>query len=435
MPEQDNPSSQATGPRLARGLEQATRVVQDRVLRDHPGLVSEARGDPAKREQLVLVISRILVEEGIATGRLVRDGLAETVASEVAGLGPLDPLLEDPEVTDVLVNGPFEIFVEKHGRLELAPQRFRGGEHLLETIRRIVAPLGRRIDQSAPQVDGRLPDGSRVNAIIPPLSLRGPVLTVRKFRRNVHDLEDLCRMGTLSAEMADFLAGAVQVRLNTIVSGGTGSGKTTTLNALLRVIPEGSERLVTIEDAAELQPHRVNVVALESRPPNLEGQGEVTIRDLLRNALRMRPDRIVIGESRGKEAFDLLAAMNTGHEGSLSTVHANGPRDALHRLENMVLMAAEELPHQAIREQVRSAVDLVVHQARLPDGDRRILEIALVNKDGGDQDVLVPVFRYEHDRSAGQPTFRRLLEGLPEFVAERWQRAGLRWPSWAKARG
>ncbi|MCL4368038.1 MAG: CpaF family protein [Actinobacteria bacterium] len=413
------------------GLEQATRLVQERVLRDYPGLVSGARTDQEKREHLLLAISRILVEEEIASARVARDRLAQAVASELIGLGPLDPLMDDLEVTDVMVNGPFEIFVERRGRLEPVSQRFRSDEHLLETIRRIVAPLGRRIDQSTPLVDGRLPDGSRVNAVIPPLSLRGPVLTVRKFRRHLLKLQDLRRMGTLSEEMATFLSGAVRARLNVIISGGTGSGKTTTLNALLREIPEGSERLVIIEDAAELQPPGSNAVVLESRPPNLEGQGEITIRHLLRNALRMRPDRIVIGESRGKEAFDLLTAMNTGHEGSLSTIHANGPRDALHRLENMVLMADEDLPHQAVREQVRSAVDLVVHQARMADGVRRILEISLVNKDPAAAEPVSAVFRCQHEGTAGlQLRFSRLLTDFPDFLRDRWEQAGLP-PAWA----
>ena len=306
-----------------------------------------------------------------------REALAGRVLRLAGGLGPLEPLLEDPAVDEVMVNGPGEVYVERGGRVERTGVAFGSESELSHAIERVLAPLGRRVDEASPLCDARLPDGSRVNVVIPPLSLSGPCLTIRKFRRQGFSLGDLVANGTLTGPLSSFLEGCVRARAAILVSGGTGSGKTTTLNALSGSIPAG-ERIVTIEDAAELKLRQRHVVRLEARPPNLEGRGEVTIRQLVRNALRMRPDRIVVGEVRGAEALDMLMALNTGHEGSLTTVHANGPEDALRRVETLALMAGLGLPHTAVREQVASAIDLVIHQGRTPDGSRRLESVAEV---------------------------------------------------------
>jgi len=323
------------------------------------------------------LVGRLLQEERRILPRQVQQELIDAIVHRIVGLGPLEPLLHDPEITEIMVNAPDEIFVERHGRLEEVDAAFRDEQHILQVIERIVGPIGRRVDESMPYVDARLPDGSRVNAIIPPLALRGPALTIRRFSKTPFTLQRLVALGTLTEEMARFLQACVRARLNILISGGTGSGKTSTLNALARSIPP-YERLITIEDTAELQLSAKNIVFLEARPPNIEGRGEVTIRTLLRNALRMRPDRIIVGEVRGAEAFDMLQAMNTGHPGSLTTVHANSPEDAIRRLESMVLMANLELPQPAIREQIVGALDLIVQQERLPDGQRKIVSIAEV---------------------------------------------------------
>ena len=327
---------------------------------------------------------RALVDaEAPALPDLERDALAARVVRLATGLGPLEPLLADPAVDEVMVNGPGEVWVERGGRLERAdPVRFEGDAELMHSIERILAPLGRRVDEASPLCDARLPDGSRVNVVIPPLCLSGPCVTIRKFRRHGFSLADLVAGGTLPEPLADMLASCVRARASVLVSGGTGSGKTTTLGALSAAIPD-DERIVTIEDAAELRLRQRHVVRLESRPANLEGRGEVTIRALVRNALRMRPDRIVVGEVRGAEALDMLMALNTGHEGSLTTVHANSPEDALRRVETLALMAGVGLPHEAVREQVASALQLVVHQARLPSGERRIESVAEVVRVAG----------------------------------------------------
>ena len=311
-----------------------------------------------------------------------RNELAARVVLLATGLGPLEPLLADPSVDEVMVNGPRSVYVERRGRIERAAVEFAGEAELTHAIERVLAPLGRRVDEASPLCDARLSDGSRVNVVIPPLSLSGPCLTIRRFRREGFSLRDLVAGGTLPAEVAEFLAVAVAARASVLVSGGTGSGKTTTLNALSGAIP-GEERIVTIEDAAELRLRQRHVVRLEARPANLEGRGEVTIRQLVRNALRMRPDRIVVGEVRGAEALDMLQALNTGHDGSLTTVHANSPEDALRRVETLALMAGVGLPHAAVREQVASALDLVVHQARLADGSRAVELVAEVVRVAG----------------------------------------------------
>jgi pilus assembly protein CpaF len=344
--------------------------------------------------EIFSMIEGITESTGNQIARPEKNRIVREVFDEICGLGPLESLLADPTVSEIMVIGPGQVFVEQEGRLHLTDVVFRNDEHVLNVIDRIVSPLGRHIDEASPMVDARLPDGSRVNAVIPPLSLKGPVITIRKFSGTPLQIQDLIRFGSLSVAMASFLEACVKGRLNIVVSGGTGSGKTTLLNVLSTFIPS-HDRIITIEDAAELQLRQPHVVVLESRPSNLEGKGSITIRDLVRNALRMRPDRIVVGEVRGGEALDMLQAMNTGHDGSLTTAHANSPRDLLSRMETMVLMAGMDLPVKAIREQVSSAVDLVVQQSRLPDGSRRITSISEVLGMEGDIITLQEVFSFE----------------------------------------
>ena len=339
-------------------------------------------------------LTRIVDAEDVALSPGERRQLIDEIGSDVLGFGPLEGMLADESVTEIMVNGHDQIYTERDGRLTLSPLQFTSDGQLRRVIERIVAGVGRRIDESSPLVDARLPDGSRVNAIIPPLAVNGPSLTIRKFARTPLTAADLVRMGSLPAPVAQVLEAAVQGRLNVLVSGGTGTGKTTLLNVLSGFIPDG-QRIITIEDAVELQLQQRHVVRLESRPPNIEGKGEITIRDLVRNALRMRPDRIVIGEVRGAESLDMLQAMNTGHEGSISTIHANSPRDAISRLETLVLMAGTELPLRAVREQIASALDVVVHVARLKDGTRRITQVAEVQRMEGDVITLQDVFVFD----------------------------------------
>jgi pilus assembly protein CpaF len=346
------------------------------------------------RVKVERIVDRILGLHGFAVTREERLRLIEAMVHEVTGFGPLEPFLLDETVTEVMVNGPDHIYIERDGKIQRVDIVFQNDEHVRRIIDRIITPMGRRIDESSPRVDARLPDGSRVNAVIAPLSLVGPVITVRKFSATPYTVEDLTRFGTATPEMFDFLKACVEARLNVFVSGGTGSGKTTTLNVLSSFIPE-EERIITIEDAAELQLRQTHVVTLESRPPNLESEGEITIRDLLRNALHMRPDRIIVGECRAGEALDMLQAMTTGQDGSLSTGHANSPRDMLRRIETMVLMAGYELPLRAIREQIASAVDLIVHTARLKDGSRKIVNITEVYGIEDDEILTQDVFAFE----------------------------------------
>lgn len=331
---------------------------------------------------------------GLTLPRTERLRLEQEVMDEILGFGPIEQLLQDSTVNEIMVNGPHQVYVERKGKLELAGVTFYDDAHVLHIIEKIVAPLGRRIDESQPMVDARLPDGSRVNAIIPPLSLNGPILTIRKFSKIPYKIEDLIDFRTLTKEMAEFTNACVKARLNIIVSGGTGSGKTTTLGVISAYIPE-DERIITIEDAAELQLRQTHVVTLETRPANIEGKGAVMIRDLVRNALRMRPERIIVGEVRSGEALDMLQAMNTGHDGSLTTGHANTPRDMLSRLETMVLMAGMDLPVRAIREQISSALDVIVQQSRLRDGSRKITHITEVLGMEGDVIVLQDIFLFE----------------------------------------
>jgi len=365
---------------------------------DSEFLKSRSNGGETDDEQIRQEVKRIaeavLDREGGVLLRVERERIMAQVLDEILGFGPITPLLEDEDVSEIMVNGPYQVYVERKGKLEPANISFRDDEHVLHVIEKIISPLGRRIDESMPMVDARLPDGSRVNAIIPPLALNGPVLTIRKFASNPLTIEDLIRFGTLTPAMAKFLEACVKGRLNIVVSGGTGAGKTSTLNVLSSFIP-GDERIITIEDAAELQLSQEHVVSLETRPPNIEGKGAITIRDLVRNSLRMRPDRIVVGEVRGGEALDMLQAMNTGHDGSLTTGHSNSPRDMISRLETMVLMAGMDLPVKAIREQIASALDLIVHQARLKDGTRKVTHITEVTGMEGDVVVLQDIFVFE----------------------------------------
>jgi len=333
-------------------------------------------------------------EESVPLTRADRTQLLNEIASDVLGYGPIDPLLNDPDVTEIMVNGPHSVFIERHGRIVKSDFRFVDEVHLRRIIDKIVGQIGRRIDEATPMVDARLPDGSRVNAIVHPLAIGGPFLTIRKFAVDPLTEADMVQFSTFNQSTADFLHQCVKGRLNIIISGGTGSGKTTTLNVLSSYLP-GDERIVTIEDAAELQLHQEHVLSLESRPPNLEGKGEITIRDLVRNSLRMRPDRIVVGEARGGEALDMLQAMNTGHDGSMTTIHSNSPRDTLARIETMVLMAGFDLPVRAIREQVASAVNLIVHQTRLRDGTRRITHITEIEGMEGEIITLQDLFLFD----------------------------------------
>ncbi len=376
-----------------------------------------------------------LVEEKLRADKLpysrqVRNRLVSDMADEILGYGPIEPLLRDPTVTEVMVNRPDQVYCERFGKLEMTDVSFRDVDHIRHVIDKIVTPLGRRVDESSPMVDARLPDGSRVNAIIAPLSLNGPVLTIRKFSVDPYTVEDLIGFGSITQGMAAFLAACVKVKLNMIVSGGTGSGKTTLLNVLSSFIPEG-ERIVTIEDAAELKLHQPHVVRLESRPPNIEGKGEIKIRDLVRNSLRMRPDRIIVGEVRGGETLDMLQAMNTGHEGSISTIHANTPRDALARMETMVMMSGMELPSRAIREQVASAIHIIVQIGRLTDGSRKIISVSEVQGMEGNVIVLQDMFAFQQKGvgEGGKVLGTMQATGMvPKFV-DRFTAAGVHLPS------
>lgn len=358
-----------------------------------------------------------------------RERLVGKLISEILGLGPIEPLLKDPSVTEVMVNGPDSIYIERKGRLQKTDVRFRNTEHLMHIIDRIVTAVGRRVDESSPMVDARLADGSRVNVIIPPLSLTGPCVTIRKFSKDVLTVDKMIEFGSFDQRMAEFLEDCVKGRLNIVVSGGTGSGKTTLLNVLSSYVP-ATERIVTLEDSAELQLKQDHVVTLETRPPNIEGEGEVTMRDLVRNALRMRPDRIIVGECRTGEALDMLQAMNTGHDGSMTTAHANSARDALSRLETMVLMSGMELPLRAIRSQIASAVDIIVQIARLRDGSRKIINIAEVTGMEGDIITLQDLFYFENHGvdQDGRITGAFLTSGLRPLCTEKLAMNGVTLP-------
>jgi pilus assembly protein CpaF len=346
------------------------------------------------RKTIQDLFEQILIEENFVLSRSEKSRLFEQITAEILGFGPLQPLLEDETITEIMVNGAKSLYVERRGKLQKVPLSFENNEHVMRIIERIVAPLGRRIDESSPYVDARLPDGSRVNAVIPPVSLVGPVLTIRKFSKTPISVDQLVQFGSITPEALAFLDAAVKARINIVISGGTGSGKTTLLNVLSGFIP-ADERIVTIENAAELQLRQDHVVTLESRPANIEGKGEITIRDLVVNALRMRPDRIIVGEIRDAAALDMLQAMNTGHDGSMTTAHSNSPRDTLARLETMTLMAGMDMPVRAIREQVSSAIELVVHQERMRDGTRKVTNITEVSGMEGDIITMMDIFVFE----------------------------------------
>ncbi len=379
--------------------------------------------------EISAIIENFLEDEGTFITKLDKQKLITQIIDEAIGFGPINQLIHDTSVSEIMVNGPDCVYVEKKGRLVRTDVTFKDDQHVMKVIDKIVAPLGRRIDESSPMVDARLPNGSRVNAIIPPLALNGPSITIRKFSEKPFSVRDLINFGTLSPEVAMLLKACVEARLNIVVSGGTGSGKTTTLNVMSSFIPD-DERIVTIEDAAELQLAQEHVVRLETRPPNIEGKGAIAIRDLVRNSLRMRPDRIVVGEVRSGEALDMLQAMNTGHDGSLTTGHANSPRDMLSRLETMVLMAGMELPVKAIREQISSAIDLIVQQSRLRDGSRRITHITEITGMEGEiitmQDIFL--FRQQGRDEKGRITGSLVSTGIKPKFTEKLEDAGISLP-------
>jgi pilus assembly protein CpaF len=401
--------------------------------RIHLGLIEDLgkqiftdSADPAVVERRITGEIRSRLEQEPGLSQEDRELLVGELSDDVMGYGPLERLLRDDTVTEIMVNGPFEVWIERDGTLHRSAVRFQDESQLRRIINKLVAQVGRRIDESQPMVDARMPDGSRVNVVIPPLSLTGPLLTIRRFGSERLGLDDLVATGTLTRETAALLAGCVQARLNILISGGTGAGKTTLLNALSAAIPE-SERIITIEDAAELRLAQTHVLRLECRPKNIEGGGEVNIRDLVRNSLRMRPDRIVVGEVRGAEALDMLQALNTGHDGSLSTLHANSPRDALARLETMVLMAGYDLPVRAIRQQIASALDAIIHLERMHDGTRKVVSITEVQRMEGDIITLQELFKFKVDAAASGRTVVGKLEGSglrPGFV-EKFERRGI----------
>jgi pilus assembly protein CpaF len=401
----------------------ARDTFQDLKSRIHNKLIAELdpKMDVSKTDEVRQTIEEmydsLLTQENLILGRADRQRLLEQIVAEILGYGPIEPLLADDSITEVMVNGPNAVYIERAGRIEKTDFRFENDDHVLRIIDRIVSPLGRRIDESQPYVDARLPDGSRVNAVIPPLSLTGPILTIRKFARIPITAQTLVDFGTITAEGLEFCKACVQARLNMVISGGTGSGKTTTLNVMSAFIPN-DERIITIENAAELQLQQDHVLTLETRPPNVEGRGEITMRQLVINSLRMRPDRIIVGECRGSEALDMLQAMNTGHDGSMTTAHSNSPRDTLSRLETMVLMAGMDLPMRAIREQISSALNLVVHQERLRDGTRRIVKISEVQGMEGDVIVMQDIFNFEQQGiEAGKVVGRLRPTGIrPKFM-------------------
>jgi len=406
------------------------------IFRMHQMLIEELDADqiaamPAEERRRIVEQSAetLLRRELPSVGGITRDQIVARVVDEVVGLGPIDALLRDPSISEVMVNAPDEVFFEREGILYLSDVRFRDGLHISRVIERIIAPIGRRVDEASPMVDARLPDGSRVNVVIPPIAPKSPTITIRKFRADKLTMEDLVRSTTITQDMAQFLKACVQLKLNILISGGTGTGKTTFLNALSFYIPE-SERILTIEDPIEIKMQQPHVVSLEARPANIDGKGEITQRDLLRNTLRMRPDRIIIGEVRGPEAFDMLNAMNTGHEGSLSTIHANSPRDALARIENMVLMANLELPDRAIREQMASAINLIVQLQRHSDGVRRVTHVTEVTGMEGQVVTLQDLFKFEQDTidAEGKIHGRMAPTGIRPSFAERFAQSRIELP-------
>lgn len=415
-----------TSPQAGSYFDLKTRV-QNKLLAELDPSMDITRTEEVKRT-IQELFEQILSEENIVLSRPERARLFEQIAAEILGLGPLQPLLEDDTITEIMVNGAKNIYIERKGKLHRVPVTFENNDHVLRIIDRIVAPLGRRIDESSPYVDARLQDGSRVNAVIPPISLVGPVLTIRKFSKNPITVEQLVQFGSISMEALQFLKACVEARLNIVISGGTGSGKTTLLNVMSGFIPD-DERILTIENAAELQLRQEHVVTLESRPPNIEGRGEITIRDLVINSLRMRPERIIVGECRGGETLDMLQAMNTGHDGSMTTAHANTPRDALSRIETMCLMAGMDLPVRAIREQVASAIDVICQQERMRDGTRKVTTITEVSGMEGDVITMTDIFTFEQAGiEAGKIVGRIRPTGLRPKFMDQIEAAGINLP-------
>lgn len=414
----------------AEALEQLKFTLHQRLIEELDPSKLEGLEKERAREAVESAARTLIAQEMPGIVGATRDELVSAVADEVLGLGPIEALIRDPSISEIMVNAPDVVFYEREGRLYLSPVRFRDEAHIMRIVERIVAPLGRRVDESSPMVDARLPDGSRVNVIIPPVAPKSPTITIRKFRVDKMTIEDLIQTGTMTRELAEFFRACVRVKLNIIVSGGTGTGKTTMLNALSSFIPD-TERIITIEDPTELRLQQGHVVSLEARPPSLEGKGEVTQRDLVRNALRMRPDRIIVGEVRGPEAFDMMQAMNTGHEGSLGTVHANSPRDALARIENMILMAGLDLPVRAIREQIASAIHLIIQIARFPDGSRKVTHVTEIAGMEGQVVTLQDLFRFHQTGvdAEGRVLGEFRTTGIRPRFAERFEVAGIRLPA------
>jgi pilus assembly protein CpaF len=424
----------ATAPRTTPG--RYNEDMEQLIFRMHQMLIDELDADQIaamptdERRRTVEQAAETLLKRELPTvGGITRDQLVARIVDEVVGLGPIDSLLRDSSISEVMVNAPDEVFFEREGRLYLSDVRFRDQTHIMRVIERIIAPIGRRVDESSPMVDARLPDGSRVNVIVPPISPKSPTITIRKFRADKLTIDDLVTAGTITPDMVAFLDACVKLKLNVLISGGTGTGKTTFLNALSAFIPD-TERIVTIEDPIEIKLQQPHVVAMEARPANIDGKGEVAQRDLLRNSLRMRPDRIIIGEVRGSEAFDMLNAMNTGHEGSLSTVHANSPRDGLARVENMVLMANLELPDRAIREQMASALDLIIQLSRFSDGVRRVTHVTECTGMEGQIVTLQDLFRFVQTSVDEEGKIHGRIEptGIRPTFAERFESEGINLP-------
>ena len=406
------------------------KIIVEQMTPTEQMVLSAVQQDAAEVEQVIgNYVDKVLEDNPFAVPVSERGRIVSDLRDEMLGLGPIESLLKDPSITEIMVNGPKKVFIERMGKLQLSGVQFHDDAHVMNIIERILSPIGRHIDESTPLVDARLKDGSRVNIIIPPLALCGPCITIRKFAQKALSVENLISFGTLDRKMADFIKACIQARINILVSGGTGSGKTTTLNVLSSFIPE-NERIVTIEDAAELKLQQTHVVTLESRPANIEGSGQITIRDLVKNALRMRPDRIIVGEVRSGEALDMLQAMNTGHDGSLTTAHANTPRDALSRLETMVLMAGFEMPVRAIREQISSAIELILQQSRLKDGSRKITYITEVQHMEGDVITTQDLFRFEQTGmdADGELTGHFVSTGMQPGFMEKFQTNGVELP-------